>query len=86
MIASEYSYTFDQISNMTPREIQISIHAIGKRKNSEQIFQGALMGHDLKVDDEPQYKEVTPTITDEHKKAISASIRKRFGEEKHGTK
>lgn len=83
MIASEYGYTFDQIADMTPREISVALNNISIRKHNEVALNANIHGHKM------QYKQRAKTIksaelSKEDEAFIDRTIAERF--KKNGRK
>ena len=87
LIASEYGYSFEDIRNMTMREIDIAMKYIGIRKHNEIAVNGKIHGLDMPFKEtpmdkdevvfSPEQKEYLDQIVDNGMKAIQERKQKR---------
>ena len=89
-MASEYSYTFEQIRRLTLREIHIALLNINVRKQNHYSMLAALQGVKLKTGTQPGVKKQAPVeFTPKHDSTAefgihSAMARKRDEYSKRG--
>ena len=87
VIANEYGYTFDEIRNMTMREIDVAMKYIGIRKHNEVATNARIHGLEMEMKEVPKAEKeikLSPekekqfnNIIDNGMKAIQERKRKR---------